>query len=80
MRAQQKRISFTYQNLSPLPKLIMADEKRLRQVLINLLSNAIKFTDLGGVTFKVFIIDLSTNDKGLPRIGFSNYFQNTLNT
>lgn len=43
MRAQQKGISFTYQNLSSLPKVIVADEKRLRQVLMNLLSNAVKF-------------------------------------
>lgn len=62
MRAQQKGISFSYKNLSPLPKVIVADEKRLRQVLINLLSNAVKFTDMGEVTFKVFLINnLVTN-------------------
>ena len=59
MRAQQKGISFSYQNLSPLPKVIVADDKRLRQVLINLLSNAVKFTDLGGVTFEIFIININ---------------------
>ncbi|NEO64577.1 MAG: hypothetical protein F6J98_30875, partial [Moorea sp. SIO4G2] len=52
-----------------LPAGIVADEKRLRQVLINLLSNALKFTDHGGVTFKVEVI---SNDKAvqppLPRI------------
>jgi CheY-like chemotaxis protein len=42
--------------LSPLPKLIRADEKRLRQVLINLLSNAVKFTENGQVTFKVGLV------------------------
>lgn len=55
MRAQQKGILFSYESLDPLPKFIVADEKRLRQVLINLLSNAVKFTDLGGVTFKVLL-------------------------
>jgi signal transduction histidine kinase len=31
------------------PKLIRADEKRLRQILLNLLSNAVKFTPEGGL-------------------------------
>ncbi|HAA30231.1 MAG TPA: hypothetical protein DCE56_24290 [Cyanobacteria bacterium UBA8553] len=53
MRAQQKEIFFTYEIISPLPQGVIADEKRLRQILSNLLSNAVKFTDKGGVTFKV---------------------------
>ncbi|AOW98522.1 hypothetical protein BJP34_02855 [Moorena producens PAL-8-15-08-1] len=69
IKAQQKGISFIYQPSSCLPAGIVADEKRLRQVLINLLSNALKFTDHGGVTFKVEVI---SNDKAvqppLPRI------------
>ncbi|MDM8559727.1 response regulator [Candidatus Parabeggiatoa sp. HSG14] len=52
MRAEQKKIYFNYQQLTDLPQIIHADEKRLRQVLINLLSNAIKFTKKGGVTLK----------------------------
>ncbi len=62
IKAQQKGISFIYQPSSYLPAGIVADEKRLRQVLINLLSNAIKFTDHGGVTFKVEVI---SNDKAV---------------
>ena len=53
IRAQQKGIPLIYQTLSPLPKLIQADEKRLRQVLINLLSNAVKFTEKGSITFQI---------------------------
>ncbi|GET38139.1 PAS domain S-box protein [Microseira wollei] len=56
IRAREKEINFTYQPLNELPQFIIADEKRLRQVLINLLSNAVKFTDTGGVTFKVGVI------------------------
>ncbi len=56
IRAQQKRIAFTYQPNYQLPTAVHADEKRLRQVLINLLGNAIKFTDTGGVTFKVTLL------------------------
>jgi signal transduction histidine kinase/FixJ family two-component response regulator len=53
IRAEQKGLSLIYKTLSPLPKAIRADEKRLRQVLINLLSNAVKFTEKGSITFKV---------------------------
>ena len=57
LRVQQKALDFTYQAPPSLPTTVYADEKRLRQVLMNLLSNATKFTDMGGVTFKVDIID-----------------------
>ncbi|MEG4069970.1 PAS domain S-box protein [Microcoleus sp. Pol11C2] len=53
MRSTQKGIAFNYEQVSALPDGILADEKRLRQVLINLLSNAVKFTNSGSVTFKV---------------------------
>ena len=53
MRSDQKRIAFNYEQVTSLPNWVLADEKRLRQVLINLLSNAVKFTNNGGVTFKV---------------------------
>ncbi len=54
IRAQQKEgVAFIYEQLTPLPPVIQADEKRLRQILINLLSNAIKFTDQGQVTLRV---------------------------
>ncbi|NJL69579.1 MAG: PAS domain S-box protein [Microcoleus sp. SM1_3_4] len=57
MRAAQKGIAFTWVQVSSLPDCILADEKRLRQVLINLLGNAVKFTKSGGVTFKVGYVD-----------------------
>lgn len=49
-------IDFIYEPLTPLPKYVYADEKRLRQILLNLLSNAIKFTEQGQVKLKVGII------------------------
>ena len=56
-KAKEKSIVFTYLPIQPLPSVITADEKRLRQVLINLLSNAIKFTSSGSVTFTVELVE-----------------------
>ncbi|MBE9120598.1 AAA family ATPase, partial [Tychonema sp. LEGE 07199] len=53
IRAGQKNIAFNCEYLSSLPATILADEKKLRQILINLIGNAVKFTERGGVTFKV---------------------------
>ena len=58
MRAQQKQIDFHIET-TELPHTVLADEKRLRQVLLNLLSNAIKFTRMGSVTLRVTQIESS---------------------
>ncbi len=56
LKAQQKSLTFIYQPSLQLPQIVIADEKRLRQVLLNLLSNAIKFTDEGSVIFQVDVL------------------------
>ncbi|MCB0131644.1 MAG: response regulator, partial [Caldilineaceae bacterium] len=53
VRAEQKGIHFRFDLRSALPAVVMADEQRLRQVLLNLLGNAVKFTDQGDVVFSV---------------------------
>lgn len=53
LKAQEKGIDFTIDYQYPLPSHIMADQTRLRQILLNLCSNAIKFTAQGGVTVSV---------------------------
>lgn len=54
LQAESKSIDFSYHCAENLPRYVIADDKRLRQVLINLLTNAIKFTHEGGVKFEVF--------------------------
>lgn len=68
---QRQGITFTYQTLTPLPAVIRADEKRLRQILINLIGNAIKFTDHGDVTFKVSVTAAKTSSETAGERTFS---------
>ncbi len=57
LRAEQKGLTFTYQPGPNLPQALLADETRLRQILLNLLGNAVKFTAEGNVTFQVTMND-----------------------
>ena len=50
IQAQSKNISLNFSHQERLPETVIADGKRLRQVMINLISNAIKFTPEGSVT------------------------------
>ncbi|XYH96665.1 AAA family ATPase [Sorangium sp. So ce1128] len=57
VRALQKGLSFAYKHAGPERLSVRADEKRLTQVLLNLLGNAIKFTEQGGVTLHVEVLE-----------------------
>jgi two-component sensor histidine kinase len=52
-QAREKGLTFHYEPDPHLPTGILADAKRLRQILHHLLSNAVKFTQHGSITFQV---------------------------
>jgi signal transduction histidine kinase/CheY-like chemotaxis protein len=52
-QAEDKDIGFIFNCPDKFPQYVIADEKRVRQILINLLSNAIKFTEVGHVKFSL---------------------------
>ena len=52
-RAAQKDVELIVRYVPNTPKLVIADESRLRQVLINLIGNALKFTEQGYVMVSI---------------------------
>jgi signal transduction histidine kinase/CheY-like chemotaxis protein len=54
-RAAEKGLTLDVNFEGPIPKMILTDPTRLRQVLINLIANAVKFTTEGGVGLTVSI-------------------------
>ena len=59
-------------NLSPhLPRFVMGDDVRLRQILVNLLTNAIKFTPKGEVELKVEVLDKEIRNNRPLKFRFS---------
>jgi PAS domain S-box-containing protein len=51
-RAQAKNLTLSTHGLELVPRYLIADEQKLRQVLINLLSNAVKYTVAGGICLR----------------------------
>lgn len=52
-RAKAKQLQLMFDIAADVPQFVIADEQKLRQILLNLLSNAIKFTHQGSVTLRV---------------------------
>jgi len=72
-RASEKGLTFSLEMVGPLPRQILTDRLRLRQVLLNLIGNAIKFTERGGVKLSVacarqddrLVVQLDVVDSGI---------------
>ncbi len=63
LRTTEKGLGFSVECIGEVPRMVVADAGRLRQVLINLLSNAVKFTAIGHIALKVAVE--SESDKKL---------------
>ncbi|MCG7969067.1 MAG: response regulator [Candidatus Thiodiazotropha taylori] len=82
--AHDKGLELVLLVYSDVPKILIGDEPRIRQILVNLISNAIKFTHQGEVVIRV-MIDAETNSRCVLKfsitdtgIGIDNKAQNML--
>ncbi len=74
MGARQKGLAFDWEIAPEVPEAVIADQTRLRQVLMNLAGNAIKFTERGSVEVRVSahdgggeacLLEFSVSDTGI---------------
>ncbi len=80
LEAARKGIGFRMTIDGGLPEVVLADESRLRQILINLLANAVRFTERGGVTLRVShraeiaVFSIIDTGCGIPAEDFERIF------
>ncbi len=54
--AREKTLDFKMVYATRVPRLIITDPVRFKQIILNLVNNAVKFTDHGGITVRVQLI------------------------
>lgn len=64
-QADKKGVEFIVTIEDSIPKVMVLDVPRLRQVLINLIGNAVKFTDHGSIHLRVLVSAVSDVEKKL---------------
>lgn len=64
LMAKSKNIQLVYNYSELLPKYVIADAFRIKQILLNLLANAIKFTERGTIELRVVSDKLNADNTG----------------
>ncbi len=61
VRTDAKNLSLEVELSPSLPRVVKADEGKLRQILINLVGNAVKFTQAGGIRWRMWATPIPGN-------------------
>jgi two-component system CheB/CheR fusion protein len=86
-KCHEKNLEFIKNYDASIPKTLIGDAVRLRQIILNLISNAIKFTPQGKVSISIFVVkeddkeisvEFSVSDTGIgiPENRLSHIFNN----
>lgn len=62
-QAEQKKIHFSLKMDESIPKVLIGDDARVRQIIINLVGNAFKFTAQGEITVECSLLPFRKNGK-----------------
>ncbi len=62
VRAQAKGLQILVEHIGSLPRQIIGDPTRIRQILVNFVGNAVKFTETGTVRLRLQLRDNATSD------------------
>lgn len=65
-KVKEKNLTFSALIAADLPKRLIGDAKRLRQILMNLMNNAVKFTEQGEVTVEIKRVKIELPHQGHP--------------
>ncbi|NVN93923.1 MAG: PAS domain S-box protein [Bacteroidetes bacterium] len=90
-RIQSKHLLFIFETEENLPRNIIVDENKLRQVFINIIGNAVKFTDEGGIAVRIridkidehssqIIVEIQDSGPGIPEQEQHNLFKHFVQT
>ncbi|MCR5596199.1 MAG: response regulator [Lachnospiraceae bacterium] len=55
VRAQEKGLELDHDISDKLPRKLIGDSRRIREIIINLMNNAVKYTEKGSVTLKAYM-------------------------
>ena len=90
-RAQSKHLQFIFETAENLPRYVVTDESKLRQIFINLIGNAVKFTEQGGIAVRSsvdimnedtlqLIVEIQDSGPGIPDHELRNLFKHFVQT
>ncbi|MCX6269565.1 MAG: PAS domain S-box protein [Bacteroidetes bacterium] len=90
-RVQAKHLQLIFETADNLPRYIVVDERKLRQIFINLIGNAVKFTDEGVVAVRTrvdkmneekqyLVVEIQDSGPGISEHEYGNLFKHFVQT